>query len=33
MLKKNAEISATRLFLANIKPLFNLEGNFINKNI
>ncbi len=33
MLIKNAEISATHLFLANLEPLFNLEGNFINKNI
>lgn len=28
MLIKKAEISATRLFLANIKPLYNFEGNF-----
>lgn len=33
MLIKKAEISATRLFLANIKPLYNFEENFINKNI
>ena len=32
MLIKTAEISATPLFLANIKPLCNFAGNFINKN-